>query len=57
MKHEYRDDDDDALRPMIENPRLAEFALRMQADGRDKANRAAWLQGILAEFRKLRDRP
>jgi len=47
----------DLLRPQIENPRLAEYALDMQDKGRQKPNRAAWLDGLLATFRRLRDQP
>jgi DNA primase len=47
----------DALRPTIENPRLAEYALRMKDDGRQLPNRAACLRDLLAEFRMLRERP
>ncbi len=47
----------DHLRPRIENPRLAEYALRMQEIGRMNHERAAWLQRILEEFRKRQAMP
>jgi DNA primase len=47
----------DLLRPQIENPRLAEYALRMRDDGQRKPNRAASLQGLLAVFRQRRELP
>ncbi len=45
----------DLLRPKIENPQLAEHALRMRDIGRENPNRLAWLEGLLAEFRKRRE--
>lgn len=47
----------DLLRPTIENPRLAEYALRMQADGRQKPNRIAALDELLVVFRTRRQQP
>jgi DNA primase len=42
----------DRLRLKIDNLRLAEHLLLMQEVGRHHKDRAAWLQGILAAFRK-----
>jgi DNA primase len=42
----------DLLRPQIDNPDLAAFALDMQEVGRLNPDRPAWLRGILAEFRR-----
>lgn len=42
----------DRLRLHIDSPRLAEYLLHMQEVGRHHKDRAAWLQRILAVFRK-----
>ncbi len=47
----------DNLRPLLDNPRLAELALRWQEIGRMNDNRPAWLARILEEFRKRREKP
>jgi DNA primase len=47
----------DNLRPLLDNPRLAELALRWQEIGRMNDNRPAWLARILEEFRKRRVQP
>ncbi len=44
----------DLLRARIENPRLADYALRMYDVGRTNPDKAAWLERIVAEFRKRR---
>lgn len=44
----------DRLRSTIDNARLLEHALRMQEKGRAEADRAGWLQQLLAEFRRRR---
>jgi hypothetical protein len=44
----------DRLRPMIDNPALAQTALEFQEIGRMHPEQAPWLQGLLAEFRKYR---
>jgi DNA primase len=47
----------DLLRARIANPRLAAHALRMHDIGRLNPDKAAWLERILAEFRKRRALP
>jgi DNA primase len=47
----------DALRPWIENPYLASYALDMQERGRTNPDRTAWLQRVLREFRRRRELP
>jgi len=47
----------DNLRPLLDNPRLTELALRWQEIGRMNDNRSAWLARVLEEFRKRRVRP
>jgi DNA primase len=44
----------DRLRPLIGNPALAQAALDLQEVGRMNTDRAAWLHGLLAEYRKHR---
>jgi DNA primase len=44
----------DRLRPDLDNPALAQAALELQEDGRKNAEPDSWLEGLLAEFRKLR---
>jgi DNA primase len=47
----------DSLRAGLDNPRLAEYALKMQEVGHMNPDRAAWHQRLLAEFRKRRVEP
>jgi DNA primase len=47
----------DSLRPDIDNPALAQFALRMQEVGLKNPDRAAWLERLLTEFRRRRVMP
>jgi DNA primase len=47
----------DGLRPDIANPRLVDHALRMQEVGRMIPDRRAFLQQVLAEFRKRQALP
>jgi DNA primase len=47
----------DNLRPLLDNPRLAELALRWQEIGRMHEDRSAWLARVLEEFRKRRVQP
>lgn len=49
--------DFDRLRARIDHPRLMDTALHLQDVGRANSDRAAWLQQILAEFRKRRVEP
>lgn len=44
----------DALRPWIDNPYLASYALQMQARGQANPDRAGWLERVLREFRLRR---
>jgi DNA primase len=44
----------DRLRPLIDNPALAQTALDFQELGRMHSDPAAWLEGLLIEFRKRR---
>jgi hypothetical protein len=47
----------DLLRARLDDPRLAEAALKLQEVGRANPNRDATLRQLLAEFRRRRLRP
>jgi DNA primase len=47
----------DQLRPHIDNPLLAELALRWQDFGRQNSDRPAWLKRIMEEFRRRQVKP
>jgi DNA primase len=47
----------DQVRARLDDPGLAEAALKLQLIGRRNPHRAAWLQRLLAEFRKRRLEP
>jgi DNA primase len=54
---EGRVPDLDGLRARIDNPALAQTALDLQEVGLRHPDRAAWLQGLLTEFRRRRALP
>ena len=47
----------DQLRGRLDNPRLAEHALKLQEIGRCNPDRAAWLRPLLKHFEERRARP
>ncbi len=57
LQAEGRTPDLDLMRPAIDNPRLESAALEMQERGLANPEREAWLEKILAEFRRRRSLP
>ncbi len=47
----------DLLRARLDNPDLAQWALKSQAVGNDHPDRAGWLKRVVDEFRRKRLRP